>query len=86
MAGKNCRFTLPTMLISAAGYNVYRSLKPGDGFAKLKTSIVADTSYLNSSPANGTNYYYLIASVNMSGGEPEFTAKVSSAAGPVSRN
>ena len=46
-----------------ASYNVYRSTTSGSGFAKINTSAVTATTYIDTTVTNGTTYYYHVKSV-----------------------
>lgn len=49
-------------------YNIYRSLFPNGGFAKLNPSPVDDTgSYIDQTVANGTLYYYYVEALTDQG-------------------
>jgi Putative Ig domain len=49
------------------GYNVYRSTVSGGGYTKINTSLVAGTTYTDSSVVSGQTYYYVTASIDSSG-------------------
>jgi fibronectin type 3 domain-containing protein len=46
------------------GYNVYRSLTSGSGYAKVNTSLVATSSYTDTELTGGTTYYYVVTAVD----------------------
>lgn len=50
-------------------YNVYRSLKYEGGYRKLNPKPIAGTSYLDSSVALDTNYFYYVTTINEGGFE-----------------
>jgi hypothetical protein len=52
----------------AASYNVKRSTTAGGPYATIATNI-PDTSYLDTTVANGTTYYYVVTAVDSSGNE-----------------
>ncbi len=43
-----------------AGYNVYRSTTSGSDYSKINTTLIIDSSYLETTVANGTTYYYVV--------------------------
>ncbi len=51
------------------GYNVYRSLTSGSGYAKVNSSLVSAVNYTDSTVANTTTYYYVTTAVDASGNE-----------------
>jgi hypothetical protein len=51
------------------GYNVYRSLTSGSGYAKVNSSLVSLVNYTDSTVANTTTYYYVTTAVDASGNE-----------------
>ena len=55
------------------GYNVYRSLKPGDLGIKINTNPVPDNFYVDKHVDEGKTYYYIIRSTDEKGNEdPNF--------------
>ncbi|MBI2502404.1 MAG: hypothetical protein HYW07_04120 [Candidatus Latescibacteria bacterium] len=61
------------------GYNVYRSLRPDQGYARLSGSerlsfTTGQTTYIDTAVAGGTAYYYQVSAVTSSGesGRSEF--------------
>ena len=58
-----------------AGYNIYRS-PDGTNWQKINASLVASTSYSDSTVANGSTYYYAATAVDTSGGESSKTSQV----------
>ncbi len=50
---------------SAASYNIYRGTSPGS--ETLYQSDVTSTSFVDSSAANGTTYYYEVSAVSRAG-------------------
>ena len=51
------------------GYNVYRSTSSNGAFAKINSSLDANTTYTDSTVAAGQTYYYEATSVNSAGQE-----------------
>ena len=49
---------------SVIGYNVYRGTKSSGPYTKLNGSVNTSTSYSDSSVSDGTEYYYVVTSVN----------------------
>jgi fibronectin type 3 domain-containing protein len=49
-----------------AGYNVYRATTSGGSYTKVNGSLVTSTSYVDTSVANGTKYYYVVRAVDTS--------------------
>jgi hypothetical protein len=56
-----------------AGYNVYRSTASGGSYTKLNSSLVAGTSYLDSTVQSGTTYYYVTTAVDTSNDESAYS-------------
>lgn len=52
-----------------AGYNIYRSTSASGSYAKINSSLDANTAYTDSSVASGQTYYYEATAVNSSGEE-----------------
>jgi fibronectin type 3 domain-containing protein len=49
------------------GYNVYRSTVSGGSYSKINSSLVAGSTYTDSTVVSGNTYYYVTASVDTSG-------------------
>lgn len=49
-----------------AGYNIYRSLTSGSGYTRINSNLVTTTSYVDSGLTEGTDYYYVVRSVDSS--------------------
>jgi hypothetical protein len=62
---------------SVVGYNVYRATKPSGPFSKLNSSPNSSTSYSDSSVTDGTEYYYVVTSVNSNNVESSDSNQVS---------
>lgn len=56
-------------VLGVAGYNVYRSLTQGGPYTKVNSSLVTETIFRDSGLTNGTTYYYVVRSENVSGFE-----------------
>ena len=59
-----------------AGYNLYRSLSSGGGYAKINTTLITSLSFIDASAANGQLYFYTAAAVDAQGAESSFSRKV----------
>jgi hypothetical protein len=59
-----------------AGYNVYRSTTPGDGYAQIATAVVT-SEYVNSSVIGGTEYYYVVTAVDTNANESDHSNEAS---------
>jgi hypothetical protein len=49
-----------------AGYNVYRSITSGSGYAKINGSLVVGSLYFDDSTTPGQTYYYIVKAVDTS--------------------
>jgi len=58
-----------------ASYNVYRGTTPGGPYSKLASGI-KDTKYEDSLVSSGTNYYYVVTSVDEGGHESPYSAEI----------
>ena len=54
---------------SIAGYNVYRGTASGGPYAKLNSSSLVSTFYLDTSVSSGKSYYYVTTAVSSGGAE-----------------
>ena len=63
-------------LSGVAGYNLYRSTTPETGYIKIQ-SLVTALSTTDSTVSSGTDYYYVLATVDEAGGESEFSNQAS---------
>lgn len=52
-----------------ASYNVYRSTISNTAYTKLDSVLVGSSSYLDTTVANGTTYYYVVTAVDTSANE-----------------
>ncbi|MBI4604068.1 MAG: DUF1800 family protein [Planctomycetes bacterium] len=59
------------------GYNVYRSTTPGSGHAKLNSTLLPASSYIDAAVTNGTVYYYKVTAVDSDDEESPFSTEVS---------
>ncbi|MCJ7778690.1 MAG: hypothetical protein MUP16_10290, partial [Sedimentisphaerales bacterium] len=60
-----------------AGYNIYRSITSGSGYAKINTSLRTSSDYNDTSVTNGTTYYYVVTAVDTSSNESGYSSQVS---------
>ncbi|MFQ6093983.1 MAG: C25 family cysteine peptidase, partial [bacterium] len=56
------------------GYNVYRSTTSGSGYTQVNGALITETSYVDTGLANGTTYYYVVTSVDISGAGSGFSS------------
>ena len=63
-----------------AGYNLYRSEKENTGFTKINTSVLTDTTYVDTNVKPGVTYYYYFKVVNTAGVEEKNQSNTASAA------
>ena len=54
---------------TVAGYNIYRGTASGGPYAKINTALVTGTSFIDSTVASATTYFYVSTSVNSAGDE-----------------
>jgi len=47
-----------------AGYNIYRSTTPGEGYTKINKELVRETTYTDKDIQQGQRYYYVITAVD----------------------
>jgi hypothetical protein len=61
------------------GYNVYRSPSGSSAYARLNSSMVTDTAFVDSTVASGQSYYCMVKSVDAAGVEssPSSTITIS---------
>jgi hypothetical protein len=50
--------------LDISGYNVYRSETPGELYAKVNSTLLATSDYLDLSVVNETTYYYVVTAVD----------------------
>jgi len=58
---------------SAAGFNVYRGSQSAGPFTKMNSSLLATTSYTDTTVASGQTYYYVATDVDASGNESTYS-------------
>jgi hypothetical protein len=59
------------------GYNLYRSTQSGGPYAKLNSSVLSTTGYIDSSIQSGTTYYYVSTSINEQNEESVYSNQAS---------
>lgn len=59
------------------GYNIYRSTTSGGTYSKINSSLVATTSYTDSTVSAGQTYYYVATAVNSSNQESGYSNQAS---------
>ncbi len=62
---------------TVSGYNVYRSSVSGGPYNKVNSSLVAATTYTDTTVQATQTYYYVVTSVDASGTESAFSTEVS---------
>jgi hypothetical protein len=62
---------------SAAGYNVYRSVTSGGGYARVNSSVDSAVTFTDSTVQNSQTYYYVTTAVDNTGTESAFSSEVS---------
>jgi len=62
---------------TVSGYNVYRSTVSGGPYTKLNSTLVAATTYVDSTVQAGQTYFYVVTSVDSSGVESADSTEVS---------
>jgi fibronectin type 3 domain-containing protein len=58
---------------AVVGYNLYRGTQSGGPYARVNPSVLAMTSFTDSSIASGTTYYYVSTSVNADSEESAYS-------------
>jgi hypothetical protein len=61
---------------SVSGYNAYRSNTSGTGYAKLNSSLISNTTFVDGTVSAGQAYYYVITAVDGSGNESAYSTQV----------
>jgi hypothetical protein len=51
------------------GYNLARSTTPGQGYTRINSSLITDTSYSDQTVQSGHTYYYVATAVDAAGNE-----------------
>jgi Abnormal spindle-like microcephaly-assoc'd, ASPM-SPD-2-Hydin len=60
-----------------SGFNIYRGTTSGGPYARVDTSVVSATSYVDSGVSSGLTYYYVATEVDSSGMESTYSGEVS---------
>jgi hypothetical protein len=60
-----------------SGFNVYRGTTSGGPYAKVDTSMISATSYVDAGVSSGHTYYYVATELNSSGTESSYSSEVS---------
>ena len=58
---------------TVSGYNVYRSITSGSGYAKLNVSPVPGLNFTDTAVVSGTTYFYVVTAVALNGTESPFS-------------
>ena len=66
----------PNTTRNLVGYNVYRTLAPGEGHQRLNAEPLGDTSYVDQAVQNGTTYHYAVTAVDTFGLESPLSNEV----------
>ena len=94
-AGNNCNLISWPVTPGATGYNVLRTTTSGSGYVSVTNGVVGpvcgsgwnNATFLDTTAANGTAYYYVVQSVNAtgaSGNSPESSSAMPSVANSTS--
>ncbi len=59
-----------------AGYNVYRATGSPSGYVLVNSSLIATTTYTDTTVQSGTTYYYVVTAVNTAGQESAYSSPV----------
>ncbi len=62
--------------VDLAGYNIYRSTISGTGYARLNTTAVSSSDYMDDTADNGVTYFYVVTAVDTSYNESGFSNEV----------
>jgi hypothetical protein len=62
---------------AVTGYNVYRSSTSGGPYTKMNSTIIAATTYVDSTVISGQTYFYVVTAVDSSNVESANSAEVS---------
>jgi hypothetical protein len=63
--------------VGVAGYDIYRSTASGGPYAKLDSAPVAALDYTDSTVQSGTDYFYVVTSVESSGAQSSYSSQIS---------
>ena len=77
-AGNNCNLVCWPVTPGATSYNILRSTTSGSGYVSITNGVVGpvcgsgsnNATYLDTTAANGTTYYYVVQSVNPTAAAP----------------
>ncbi len=69
--------TWTTSTSTVTGYNVYRSSVSGGPYSRMNTTIIAATTYVNSTVISGQTYFYVVTAIDSSNVESANSAEVS---------
>ena len=61
------------------GYNIFRSTTSGGPYVQLNSSLIAGTTYADTTVADGTTYYYVATVVDSSNAESGYSAPIEAA-------
>jgi hypothetical protein len=61
---------------TVVGYNVYRGSQSGGPYAKINSTLNANTTYTDSSAQAGQTYYYVTTAVDLSGAESSYSNQI----------
>ncbi len=67
----------PNLEGDLSGYNVYRSMTSGGGYAVINPSVVTDTTYLDTLSLADTIYYYVVTALDSLSNESGYSDEVS---------
>jgi hypothetical protein len=59
-----------------AGYNIYRSTSSGYPYSKLNSTLLEDTSYVDTDVTGGNIYYYVVTAIIRAGSESRYSNEV----------
>jgi len=59
------------------GYNIYRGTVSGGPYAKLNSSLIALTTYTDSTVQSGQTYFYIVTAVDASNVESAYSNEIS---------
>ncbi len=60
-----------------AGYNLYRSTSSGYPYSKLNSTLLTDTSYMDTNVTGGNRYYYVVTACIRAGSESRYSGEIS---------
>jgi hypothetical protein len=59
-----------------AGYNVYRSVTSGYPYARMNSTLLDDTTYVDVDVVGGETYYYVVTAVIRAGSESRYSGEI----------